>query len=63
MDLNLYQDFFSQFLYGGVEITAFQFLNNESDTYRQWEQIWQQYKEEYPALFPLKVGAVASLNK
>ncbi|CAL1544184.1 unnamed protein product, partial [Lymnaea stagnalis] len=56
MDLNLDRDFFSQFLYGGVEITAFQFVNNQTDTYRKWQQMWEQYKDDFPNLFPLKVG-------
>lgn len=56
MDLNLDRDFFAQFIYGGVDITAFQFLNNRSETYRKWQQIWEQYKDQYPDLFPLKVN-------
>ncbi|BFZ14895.1 hypothetical protein BsWGS_17934 [Bradybaena similaris] len=62
MDLGLEQDFFSQFLYGGVEMTAFRFLNNGSDTYKKWEQIWQQHREHYPALFPLKTPSALMID-
>ncbi|NP_001191539.1 glutamate receptor subunit protein GluR1 precursor [Aplysia californica] len=62
MDLDLSRDFFSQFLYGGVEISAFRFVDNTSDTYRKWEQLWQQYKDEYPGLFPLKTGSAMMID-
>ncbi|KAH9509952.1 hypothetical protein Btru_044705 [Bulinus truncatus] len=62
MDLNLDRDFFSQFIYGGVEITAFHFLNNQSETYRRWQQIWENYKDEYPNLFPLKTGTALMID-
>ncbi|KAK0060625.1 glutamate receptor 3 [Biomphalaria pfeifferi] len=62
MDLNLDRDFFAQFIYGGVDITAFQFLNNRSETYRKWQQIWEQYKDQYPDLFPLKTGSALMMD-
>ncbi|RUS87244.1 hypothetical protein EGW08_004996 [Elysia chlorotica] len=62
MDLNLDRDFFSQFLYGGVEITAFRVVDNETNTYKKWEQVWQQHKDKFPNLFPLRTGSALMID-
>lgn len=61
MDLALSSDFYSQFLFGGVNITAFTFVSNDSAMYRTWEQQWKQYKDEFPDLFPVTARNVYSL--
>ncbi|XP_076468083.1 glutamate receptor 2-like [Babylonia areolata] len=53
MDLALEGDFYSQFLYGGVNITAFSFVSNMSEAYITWKQLWTPYKEDYPGVFPI----------
>nr|KAG5705412.1 hypothetical protein BaRGS_004539 [Batillaria attramentaria] len=55
LDLNIDRDFFSQFLYGGVNITAFSFVTNITNVSRQWEQIWRRYQDDFANLFPLTV--------
>ncbi|GFR99601.1 glutamate receptor subunit protein GluR1 precursor [Elysia marginata] len=62
MDLDLDQDFFSQFLYGGVEITGFRVVNNETNTYKKWEQVWRQHRKDFPNLFPLKTGPALMID-
>ncbi|XP_059169165.1 glutamate receptor 3-like isoform X2 [Physella acuta] len=62
MDLNLDRDFFSQFIYGGVEITAFKFVNNLSEAYLSWQQLWLNHKEDFPSLFPLKTGSALMMD-
>jgi hypothetical protein len=56
MDLAMNATFYSQFLYGGVNITAFSFVANTSDNYRIWEQEWRKHKDLFPNLFPMAVG-------
>ncbi|XP_076447090.1 glutamate receptor 2-like [Babylonia areolata] len=62
MDLGMDSDFYAQFLYGGVNITAFSFVANNSDMYRMWEQQWRQYKEEFPGLFPITSDTALMLD-
>ncbi|KAK7098045.1 hypothetical protein V1264_004935 [Littorina saxatilis] len=62
MDLALSSDFYSQFLFGGVNITAFTFVSNDSAMYRTWEQQWKQYKDEFPDLFPVTSDTALMLD-
>ncbi|KAK7495314.1 hypothetical protein BaRGS_00013496, partial [Batillaria attramentaria] len=62
LDLNIDRDFFSQFLYGGVNITAFSFVTNITNVSRQWEQIWRRYQDDFANLFPLTSDAALMMD-
>ncbi|GFN84380.1 glutamate receptor, partial [Plakobranchus ocellatus] len=62
LDLDLYRDFFSQFLFGGVEITGFRIVDNNTNTYKKWEQVWRQHQTDFPNLFPLRTGSALMID-
>ncbi|XP_071087549.1 glutamate receptor 2-like isoform X1 [Haliotis cracherodii] len=54
--------FFDVFKYGGVNITAFKIIQDNSDAYKKAEQLWKSKQSNYPDLFPLSTESALLLD-
>ena len=56
--MDLGDDYYSSFLFGGVNISAFGIIQKHLDTYKTWQILYSRHMSYYPNLFPLSVRYV-----
>ncbi|KAK6173038.1 hypothetical protein SNE40_016574 [Patella caerulea] len=61
VDLNT-SNFYDMFLYGGVNITAFNVINTYGDMYKRWGRLAQKYSRQFKNIFPFTTNTALMID-
>ncbi|XP_041360322.1 glutamate receptor 3-like isoform X2 [Gigantopelta aegis] len=60
--MDLGDDYYSSFLFGGVNISAFGIIQRKMDTYKTWQILYSRHTSYYPNLFPLSTESALMID-